>query len=146
MSAKVQTTLTMRRNSIFIAALSVAITLAACGGGSTIDPLEIGDPERGREIFETSGGLVGTGCIICHSLDGSVQKPLSYAAPSLQGISERAGDRVPELSAVEYLRESIVDPDEYLVEGFRANVMPKGLGFNMSEEDIDAVIAFLLTQ
>jgi hypothetical protein len=51
----VQTALTVRRNWLFIAALGVAVTLVACGGGPVIDPLEVGDPERGREIFETSG-------------------------------------------------------------------------------------------
>ncbi len=108
-----------------------------------IDPQEIGDLERGREIYETGGGVIERGCIGCHSLDGSVQTPVPVAAPSFQGISERAGDRVPELSAVDYLRQSIVDPSAYLVEGFRDNVMPKGLSFSMSEEDI---VAFLLTQ
>jgi hypothetical protein len=63
----------------------------------------------------------------------------------MQGVSERAGDRVPELSAVEYLRQSIQDPSAYVVEGF-SDTMSKGIHAAFSEEDIDALVAFLLTQ
>ncbi len=48
-----------------------------------------------------------------------------------------------ELSAVEYLRQSIMDPGAYLVEGFE-DKMPDITG--LSEEDIDDLVAFLLTQ
>jgi len=51
-----------------------------------------------------------------------------YSGPSFQGISKRAGDRVPGLSAVEYLRQSIVDPSAYMVEGF-VDIMPISIGF-----------------
>ena len=111
---------------------------------TTVDPLEIGDPERGRDIFGTGGGVLSGGCVFCHSLDGSVGMGVTQG-PSFQGISERAGDRVPELSAVEYLRQSIVDPSAYLVEGFDDN-MAKGFRILLSEEDIDDLIAFMLTQ
>ena len=148
MSDKLQQSLTVRFNWLFIAALGLAVTLAACGGEPTIDPLEIGDPERGRDIHETGGGVIGRetgrGCSGCHSLDGSVGKGAEQG-PSFLGISERAGDRVPGLSAVEYLRQSIVDPGAYLAEGFDDN-MAKGLRFLLSEEDIDDLVAFLLTQ
>ena len=148
MSDKLQKALTVRCNWLFIAGLSLMVTLAACGGEPTVDPLEIGDPERGREIHETGGGVIGRdsglGCTACHSLDGNVGKGASEG-PSFQGISERAGDRVPELSAVEYLRQSIVDPSTYVVEGF-IDAMPKNYRILISEEDIDALVAFLLTQ
>jgi hypothetical protein len=34
------------------------------------------------------------------------------------GISERAGTRLAGLAAVEYLRQSILEPSAYVVEGF----------------------------
>jgi len=150
MSDKLQKALTVRCNWLFIATLGLTVTLAACGGEPTVDPLEIGDPERGREIHETGGGVIGRdlgrGCSACHSLDGSVSAGTgSSRAPSFQGISERAGDRVPGLSAVEYLRQSIVDPAAYVVEGFE-DFMPKTFRLLISEEDIDNLVAFLLTQ
>ena len=66
-------------------------------------------------------------------------------APTWQGISGRAGDRVPGLSAEEYLQGSIVDPAAYIVEGY-SDTMPKGFKLLLSEEDIDSLVAFLLTQ
>jgi cytochrome c2 len=144
---KVQKALTVRRSWHIIATLGLAATLAACGGESAINPLDVGDLERGREIFETGGGVtsVEISCSQCHSLDGTVRTSES-AGPSLQGISERAGDRVPELSAIEYLKQSIVDPSAYVVEGFKDNRMPKAYNVFLGEEDIDNLVAFMLTQ
>lgn len=136
----------MRYIWLIIAALGIAFTLSSCGGGSGIDPLEVGDPERGREIFENGGGVLSSNfCSNCHSLDGTVNTEARHRAPTLQGISGRAGDRVPELSVVEYLRQSIVDPRAYTVEGFQ-NLMPEGYKLVLSEEDIDNLVAFMLTQ
>ncbi len=78
-------------------------------------------------------------------MDGSEQTVGGAIAPTWQGISGRAGDRVPGLSAEEYLRESIVDPAAYIVEGY-SDGMPKGFKILLSGEDIDSLVAFLLTQ
>jgi mono/diheme cytochrome c family protein len=113
------------------------------GGESAIDPLEIGNPERGREIFENGGekyiDIPQQRCIRCHSLDGS-----EGYGPSLQGISKWAGDRVPELSAFEYLQQSILDPDAYVVEGFKH--MGRIHSVLLNEEEINDLVAFMLTQ
>ena len=118
---------------------------------TAIDPLTIGDPERGRQIFENGGEKYVDKphgwCIKCHSLDGS-----EGWGPSLQGISERAGNRVPELSAAEYIRQSILDPDAYVVEDSSKHVSKKDTTMGrfpsmlLSEEEVDDLIAFLLTQ
>jgi mono/diheme cytochrome c family protein len=102
-----------------------------------------GDPERGREIFETGGGVISAYCVKCHSLDGSVGT--GAAGPSIQGISGLAGERMPELSAEDYLRQSITEPGSYVVEGFD-NRMPRIFRFILSEEDLDDLVAFMLTQ
>lgn len=52
---------------------------------------------------------------------------------------------MPDLSAVDYLRQSIVDPRAYVVEGFLNN-MPTSLQYILIEEDIDALVAFMLMQ
>lgn len=50
-----------------------------------------------------------------------------------------------DLLAEEYLRESIIDPGAYLVEGYRNN-MEQGYKYLLGEEDIDDLVAFMLTQ
>ncbi len=104
----------------------------------------MGDPERGRQIWEDGGGVLSGPCSNCHSLDGSEKPGESRRAPTWQGISGRAGDRVPGLSAEEYLRESIVDPKAYIVEGYLG--IMQSFKFLLSEEDIDSLVAFILTQ
>ena len=105
------------------------LVLAACGNGdanTTAPAATVGDPERGREIWDDGGGVLeGGGCQECHSLDGSESTFPNLRAPTWQGVSGRAGDRVPGLSAEEYLRESIVDPAAYIVEGY-PDIMPHG--------------------
>ena len=44
-----------------------------------------------------------------------------------------------------YLHESIVDPNAKIVKGFSANIMPKTFGDTLSEEDIEAIIAYMKT-
>jgi cytochrome c oxidase subunit 2 len=95
--------------------------------------------EKGRQIYET-GGTAGLPCGSCHTLDGS-----ELVGPSFQGIADRAGTRVEGVSAEEYLRQSIAEPDAYVVSGF-TNTMPTVFSQTLSEEDIDNVIAFLLTR
>lgn len=102
-----------------------------------------GDSERGREIFESGGAhedyKPSYACTNCHTLDGSEND-----GPSLQGISERAGERVPELPAQEYIRQSIMEPRAYVVEDFSS--MGSINSLLLSEEEVDDLIAFLLTQ
>ncbi len=126
----------------------VMLLLTACGDGqadTTTQTAVVGDSELGRQIWEDGGGVLSGACSVCHSLDGS-EKVAMTRAPTWQGVSGRAGDRVPGLSGEEYLRESIVDPAAYIVDGYLVDAMPKGYRFLLSEEDIDNLLAFLLTQ
>lgn len=136
----------MRYKQLIIVVLGLAFVLAACGGANS-QPAAVGDPERGRVIFEDQDR---TRCVWCHTLDGSV-----LVGPSLHGISERAGDRVPGLSAVEYLRQSILDPPAYIVEGFDIKMqtyelVPEEVDILVpsmfTQEELSDLIAFLLTQ
>jgi len=138
----------MRHKWLIIAALGIAVMLAACGGASTQTEV-VGDPERGREVFEDKNR---TNCTRCHSLDGSE----SRVGPSLLGISGRASERVPDLSAVEYLQQSILDPSAYIVEDFDDKMKVYQLvkeeevefmfASMLTQEQLDDLVAFLLTQ
>ena len=43
----------------------------------------------------------------------------------------------------EYVRESIVDPDAVVAEGYQPGVMPKTFGDSLSDEEIDALVTYL---
>ena len=60
-------------------------------------------------------------------------------APGLS-VSSRAA-----LSAEEYIHESIVLPNAYVVEGYPSGVMPQNYGDQLSDAELDAVVQYLLT-
>jgi len=106
------------------------------------DELTGGDPERGRSLFMSTGFGVNTGCRTCHSLEPGVR----LVGPSLAGIGERAGTRVAGLDADEYLRRSILDPDAYVVDGFPAGQMFPNYDERLDDQQVEDLIAFLLTR
>lgn len=88
---------------------------------------------RGRQIY-------GQRCASCHSLEADVV----IIGPTFHGIAERAATRVEGQSARDYLRDSILYPGDFLVEGF-PDVMQKNFAEVMSSADVDAVLDFMLT-
>jgi cytochrome c2 len=99
------------------------------------------ESDAGRSLYMESTLGTNTGCRICHSLDLGV----TLVGPSFDGIATRAATRVPGLSAEEYIRQSILDPNAYVVEGFPAGQMLQNFEDLLTAEDIDNLVAFLLT-
>lgn len=114
---------------ITIAMLLAATLLAACGGGGSGDPAV----DAGKALFAQT--VIGTqaGCITCHSLNAGE----TIVGPSMAGIGSR-GDAA-------YIRESILDPNVVLVEGYPADTMPNVWGTELSGEQVDQLVAYLLT-
>ncbi len=98
------------------------------------EPLPEGDAVDGEALYAELG------CDSCHSLDGT---PL--VGPTMEGLGERAAERIPEYDAVTYLRESILLPCEHVVEGFTC-VMPQNYGERLEAEGLADLIAFLTEQ
>ena len=99
------------------------------------------DPAAGEALYDETSLGTNAACRICHSL----QPDVTLVGPSFHGIATRAGERVPGMSAEAYLHQSIVDPDAYVVEGFPSGQMIPNLAEILTEEQIDDLIAFLLT-
>ncbi|HYH45855.1 MAG TPA: cytochrome c, partial [Thermoanaerobaculia bacterium] len=89
----------------------------------------------GRELMDGKGL-----CFTCHT----VGKSGALRFPDLDGIGSRAATSRPGLSDVEYLAESLYEPDIYIVPGFNPGMPviskpPIGL----TDDEILAVIAYL---
>jgi cytochrome c oxidase subunit 2 len=81
------------------------------------------------------------GCLACHSTDGS-----QLVGPTWQGVygsEETLADGTTVTVDDEYIRESIVDPNTKLVEGFQPNIMPQNFGETFSDSDIEAITAYI---
>lgn len=131
---------------IFLPILCVMILsllLTACGGEKSSI---VGDTARGKELYTSTrlGIKSAEGCESCHKQDASTGD--ESKAPFTSGTGTRAETRVPGVSAEEYIHESIVNPDAYVVEGFYAGDMYQKWGEELSEQEIADLVAYLLTE
>lgn len=133
------------RKTLFILLLVLSLALVACGGGDSGSDAgsSAGNAANGERLFAqaTIGTRSAPGCITCHSLEPGVV----MTGPSQHDVGLRAAGRVPGLSAEEYLHQSIVDPNAYIVEGFDAGVMYMTYEAELSEQEINDLVAYLLT-
>lgn len=97
-----------------------------------------GDPERGEKLFGRMG------CNGCHTVDGIG----GQVGPELTGVfnldltEDRPAQEQPNVQ--DYVRQSIQDPQAYIVPGFpEPSPMPSAETFGLSEQDIDDLIAYL---
>jgi cytochrome c oxidase subunit 2 len=91
------------------------------GGGGEAD---------GKTLF--TDAAEPTACKSCHTLADA--GATGTTGPNLDDV-------VPDLSDAE-VRESIVDPDAEVTEGFQAGLMPR-YGDSLSEEQVDALVKYL---
>jgi len=90
----------------------------------------------GKAVFTQNG------CGGCHQLAAAGSN--GTVGPSLDNLMADAKvngkGRTPEA----YVRESIVNPDAVVVPGFPKGTMPQSFGKDLTKEQIDALVAFLL--
>jgi hypothetical protein len=79
----------------------------------------MGDPADGKLLFNQVSIGAAPGCTTCHSLEPDKV----IVGPSLAGVATRAAKRIPGKLAAEYLHESIISPNSYVVEGFSTGIM-----------------------
>lgn len=133
-----------------ILALIVATTAFYTMVGQLVPQKEVHPPtETALKMEMSSDELVKAGkeiadgkglCSTCHTIG----KSGALRFPDLAGIGARAASRRPGHSDIDYLAESIYDPNLFIVPGFNPgmpviNKPPIGL----SDQEILAVIAYL---
>jgi mono/diheme cytochrome c family protein len=129
--------------------LMSALLLVSCSGTSdtstnTPGPEQTGlagDVARGQEIFRI-GLSDSPPCLACHRTDeGGFAFSLG---PNLMGIAERATTRIAGVTARQYLEASIMDPDSFVVPGYR-DIMYPDFAEHFSAQDLADLVAYLLT-
>lgn len=94
--------------------------------------------EQGKRVFNDPDK---GDCKVCHSTSPGGDG----VGPSLAGVADRAGTRVDGMTAEEYLRQSIVDPSAYAVEGYRGDQMLPIYADRLSPDEIQSLIDYLMT-
>jgi hypothetical protein len=118
-----------------------ALFLSACGAPTSTGPIGTPDPAVGEKLFKQP--IIGSapGCITCHSL-----KPgEAVVGPSLAGIAPLAGQRAAGKSAQEYLRQSILEPDAFLVPGYNPGSMFSQYKDRLTRSQVNDLVEYLLT-
>ncbi len=92
---------------------------------------------EGERVFNSRAA----GCTVCHSTRPGVE----LVGPNLAGVASVAGGRVPGLDAELYLRQSILLPDEYIVEDWSGGQMLKIYQDVLSESELEDLLVYLLT-
>lgn len=84
------------------------------------------------------------GCAGCHYLDDAGIKGVT--GPTWNGIGDTATKRVPGQDAKTYITHSILYPNEYVVPGYPAGVMPQNFSERMDDVDLNSIVDYLLKQ
>ncbi len=111
-------------------------------GTITLPVISLPEADMGNPATVKAGGEVFSKlCLSCHTLS---DLPGGHVGPPLAGIGVAASGRTPGLSAAEYIRQSVLIPDAFVVEGYGEETDLQGCGALLSEVQLEAVTAFLL--
>ncbi len=108
---------------------------AAAGGGAAASPTALG-----KTTFTGVGG-----CGACHTLADA--GATGTVGPNLNTLASQAAKfgKSRHETAAQYVRESIVKPNAFVVKGFPKGVMPQDFGKQLSSKQIDALVKYLLS-
>jgi cytochrome c oxidase subunit II len=103
-----------------------------------------GGPGAGEMDLAAQGRRFYTqyGCSGCHSVDGT--RTVGPTFKGLFGALRTFADGTSTTADENYVRDSILNPNAQVVQGYPANVMPSYKG-QVSEEQITAIIEFIKT-
>lgn len=96
-----------------------------------VDLASLSPEERGKEVFLTKGA-----CGACHVVPEN-SNPAAVLGPDLSHVAQKGEENI---------RKSILDPNAEITPGYPPAVMPPNFSTMLSEEEINDVVAFLLTQ
>lgn len=115
------------------------------GTDLVIPDLPTGDAVSGEQLTATLG------CVACHIQTDVGPAWMAEKDPNGNGIGSRAAARIisseytgAATTSEQYLRESIVRPDDYVVDGYPPSTMVMTYGDQLSPQDLADLIAYLM--
>jgi mono/diheme cytochrome c family protein len=132
-------------------ALADGGTVASAPSGQPIGTditvsLPAGDPEQGAALAQSAQG----GCSACHEL--AAVGPAWARSGEMPGIATRAVERINETdytgsatTAQQYLVESIVAPNVFVVPGYGSGIMPQDYAQRLTARQVADLIAYMET-
>jgi mono/diheme cytochrome c family protein len=137
-----RTGLAVKLAAIVAGLLLAAFAFAACGGDDEGNETDTAATEttKATETTGAEGGgadgkqlFVDSGCPSCHTL---------AAAGATGTVGPNLDEFAPDLSVGE-IRNSIVNPDDKITQGFSAGVMPQNYGEQLSQQQIDTLANYI---
>jgi len=105
-----------------------------------------GNPDNGETL------TVSLGCTACHIQTEVGPAWLAENHSASKGIGTRADERIlsadytgAATASEQYLRESIVQTNDYVVEGYEPGIMVATYGETLTAQDLSDIISYLLT-
>ncbi len=143
-------TVTSVSPSLTIAPVTPTVSTPPTAAASSTASSTSGDPARGKQLFATLP------CNSCH--DVTKPWPGGDICPNLGNIATEAARIVKSpdyhgkaTDAAGYIRESIMNPNAYIVPGSQyrtptgESVMPKNFAQTLKPDQIDDLVAYLMT-
>lgn len=115
------------------------LALAGCAeetqpAGQPADETTTEEATTEEEVAADARLFIRLGCSNCHTLADAGSG--THTGPNLD-------EALPGKDA-DFVRESIVNPDAEIAKGFQGGVMPDDYGERLSEEELDALVEYLL--
>ncbi|MFN2195812.1 MAG: c-type cytochrome [Anaerolineales bacterium] len=124
--------------------LVLLLLLAGCSSGEQ----SASNPQAGEVLFQELVINQAPGCVTCHSLEPGVK----LVGPSLANAAVLAEEALNSseytgkaATPAEFIRESIVDPDAYVPDGYISGTMYPDYAEKLDDSQIDALVSYLLS-
>jgi mono/diheme cytochrome c family protein len=119
-----------------LVALAAVLAIATINVYNTPSQIPPPDSAPAAEVLFRSKGCSG-----CHTLEGVADQ--AQLAPDLTNLSDRASSRVAGLTAEQYVVQSLLEPQAFIVPGFDGAFvqMPTLV---LSDDEVEALVGLLL--